>query len=281
MPKTRPVALLTDFGLADPFVGQMKGVLAKLAPKSRLLDVSHGIAPFNVGQAGFFLRASAPHFPADTVFVAVVDPGVGTERRIVLARLGAQLFLAPDNGLLWLVLATEQPRPAEVFDVSRAALDNAGPGVSSVSATFHGRDLFAPLAARLALGAKPESLGTALPVQVLVREDWFSPQPFVPNPRSGAVEAHVLHVDRFGNCTLTLEAGSAPTRTLAGLALSSPVAAPLRLVRTYGDLAEGELGLLAGSQGFLELAVNLGSAAERLGLGLGRKVVFSLGQERA
>ena len=88
-------------------------------------------------------------------------------------------------------------------------------------------------------------------------------------------------MDRFGNCTLTLEAGSAPTRTLAGLALSSPVAAPLRLVRTYGDLAEGELGLLAGSQGFLELAVNLGSAAERLGLGLGRKVVFSLGQERA
>lgn len=276
--RTRPIALLTDFGLSDPFVGQMKGVLARLAPKSLVLDVSHGIEPFNVGQAGFFLRASAPHFPEDTVFVAVVDPGVGTERRMLAAEIGSQLFLAPDNGVLWLLLSPVEERPAKIFDVTGAARAGAHKDVSSVSATFHGRDLFAPLAARLAHGEKPETLGPGLPVQSLERQEWFSPQPFVPNPRNGAIEAHVLHVDRFGNCTLTLEAGVAPTQTLAGLALAEPQA-PVRLVRTYGELDEGELGLLAGSQGFLELAVNLGSAAQRLNLSLGRRVVFALKPE--
>ncbi len=257
------MALLSDFGLADPYVGQMRGALARLAPGVPVLDLTHGVTPFNLAQAGYFLAASAPHFPEDTVFVAVVDPGVGTDRRIVAVERRRQIFLAPDNGLLGLVLAG--PEALRVFDVTPDAIT-----LGRASATFHGRDLMAPLAARLALGEALADLGTATDPAGLVRGSWSSPE-----TGPGRVTAHVLHEDRFGNCVLNLRQDFAmPDHDLR---LLLPAPRGLRRVRTYADLSQGEIGLLSGSQGFLELALYMGSAARSLGLGPGGSVALAWG----
>lgn len=260
---TRTVALLTDFGLADPYVGQMKGVLARLAPQARLVDLTHGVAPFNLAQGGFFLAASAPHFPEDAVFLAVVDPGVGTARRIVAVERRRQTFLAPDNGLLGLIL--DGPEPVRAFDLTPDPIV-----LNRVSPTFQARDVFAPLAASLALGRPAGDLGTATDPAGLARGEWSRPE-----LGETAAKAHVLHVDRFGNCALNLREGC--RIPAEGLRLLLPGPRPIRRVRTYADLAAGEVGLLAGSQGFLELAVNMGSAARSLGLGPGAAVSLAWG----
>ncbi len=161
----RTIALLTDFGLADPYVGQMKGVLAKKAPACPVVDISHDVAPFNVVQAGFFLASSYEHFSRDAVFLAVVDPGVGTSRKIVCVQVGERLLVAPDNGLLCLALKRAQTAEVRVFDVT-AALD----APKNVSSTFHGRDVFAPLAAWFALGGRPEEIGPEMSADELVCE---------------------------------------------------------------------------------------------------------------
>lgn len=302
----RHIALLTDFGIDDPYVGQMKGALLRDAPDAVLVDISHQVLPGNIVQAGFFLAASAPHFPEEAIFVAVVDPGVGTARRILLAEVGRQSFLAPDNGLLTQLL---KGKVAEVRVVTAF-------GRHMVSATFHGRDVFARLAARLANGESPSALGESIDPDSLVQLS--GAQPVL---AGDVLTATVLHVDRFGNCLLNLDAhtwaarladcrrlhlkmvarsarpqgpasedlppqavtasvrepGSLPLQAAA--CMSDPAAPsdapatqpassylPLQPVATYADLTLGAVGILAGSQGVLELAVNQGSAAEVLGL---------------
>lgn len=266
----RPIALLTDFGLDDPYVGQVKGVLARLAPESRVLDLTHAVAPFQVGQAAFFLAAGARHFPENTVFLAVVDPGVGTDRRIVVARLEDQLFVAPDNGLLGLLLCPRAlgQRTPEIVSVT---YDH-----ERVSATFHGRDVFAPLTADLAKGALPADLGEQVAVQDLVRHPATSPRPLTPEDQGQRVTAHVLHVDRFGNVVLNLQPG-ALFHALIGSGQHRGVPAFPRAVRTYADLRDREVGMLEGSQGLLELAVNQGSAARLMGCQVGHTVSLTLG----
>ncbi|MGE4468719.1 MAG: S-adenosyl-l-methionine hydroxide adenosyltransferase family protein [Desulfovibrio sp.] len=267
----RPIALLTDFGLDDPYVGQVKGVLARLAPQSRVLDLSHGVAPFQVGQAAFFLAASARHFPANTIFAAVVDPGVGTDRRVVLARLDDQFFLAPDNGLLGLLLC---PR---ALAGRRPQLFSVTPSTPPACATFHGRDFFAPLAARLACGEPPESLGPALAPSELVRSPATTPRPLTSEDQGRRLDAHVLHVDRFGNVVLNLQPGEL-FHTLIGSGQHRGVPASPRAVQTYADLADREVGMLEGSQGLLELAVNQGSAARLMGCQVGHTVTLTPGR---
>jgi S-adenosylmethionine hydrolase len=259
----RCVVLLTDFGLADPYVGQMRGILARLAPGAPVLDLTHGVAPFNLAQAGYFLAASAPHFPEDAVFTAVVDPGVGTARRIVAVERRRQIFLAPDNGLLDLVL--QGGEALRVFDLTPDAIT-----LGRASATFQGRDVFAPLAARLALGEPPSALGTAMDPAGLVRSPWGRPE-----PEEGGVAAQVLHVDRFGNCVLNLRQDFALPP--GEVRLAAPKTVALRRARTYADLTEGQTGLLLGSQGFLELARFMGSAAGELGLEPGAAVRLAWG----
>ncbi len=257
-PVVGPVlGLLTDFGLADPYVGQMKAGLAGLAPGVPVVDISHGVRPGAVAQAGFFLAASARHFPAGSVLAAVVDPGVGTNRRILGLAAGGRLFLAPDNGLLGLVLARagqDSPFPA-LHDLSAWA---ARPGVS---ATFHGRDVFAPLAARLALGEPLDSLGPALDPASLAPPAWVAPR-----PGENGVEATVLSVDRFGNVVLNLDVGEWAGRLARGVEVAGR---KVRAARTYADLSPGELGLMPGSQGFLELSLNQAPAADLLALAPG------------
>ncbi|MGE4297475.1 MAG: S-adenosyl-l-methionine hydroxide adenosyltransferase family protein [Desulfovibrionaceae bacterium] len=273
------IALLTDFGLKDPYVGQMKGTLMRHAPDSPLVDICHEVEPFSTVQAGFFLQASSPHFPRGTVFVAVVDPGVGTPRRIVCLDAFGRLFLAPDNGLLGLVLAACAHAPtgkyARAFDLTPRQRGEAVPGCS---ATFHGRDLFAPLAARLSQGEPPESLGSEIPLDSLARPAWSEPL-----PQADGVGGTVLHVDRFGNTVLNLavEPYLDQMRQWAGkkgeLALEAGSRCVVRLATTYEDIPMGEVGLLAGSQGFLELAMRMDSAAALLQLDEGDAVALHRG----
>ena len=247
------IALLTDFGLADPYVGQMKAVLLSAAPGVPLVDVSHGVARGDVAQAAFFLAATLPWLPPGAVVAAVADPGVGTSRRVLIVEVASRLVAAPDNGLLTLALA--QGTGYRAYD--------ATPRVAPASATFHGRDVFAPLAARLALGEAPGALGAALSPDELVILPGLAA-----TRRGEVVTARVLSVDGFGNVVTSCDAarfGAACARPQ----LLAPTARALVAAVTYADLGPGQVGLLAGSQGYLELAVNGGSAAALLGLSRG------------
>lgn len=258
------VALLTDFGLADPYVGQLKGALYDCAPRLRLVDLSHDVSPHNVAQAGFFLASSFEHFPESTLFLVVVDPGVGTSRRIILLQKGARNVLAPDNGLLAPLL--DRPGPARAFAVHSLLTHTACP-------TFHGRDVFAPVAGRFLLGEPPHSLGEPVDLNSLVRLPRANPV-----LKGDILSALVMHVDRFGNCVLNLaiDDWKRPLAPRRSPALTAPTAHPLRPVSTYGELAQGEIGLLPGSQGHFELAAPQASAAAKLGLAPGTAVTLAL-----
>lgn len=259
----RVIGLLTDFGLSDPYVGQMKAVLARKAPACTVVDISHDVAPFNVAQAGFFLAASHVHFPEDAILLAVVDPGVGTDRKIIGLQLDGQLVIAPDNGLAALVLKASKAKTVRAFDLS-LAMD----APKSVSHTFHGRDVFTPLAAWMALGGSRTELGGEIDPSDLVSHDWSQPA-----VASDHAEGHVLHIDRFGNCVLNLPAGSLPE--VATVTLSPLSREPIHCVDTYGELGLGASGLLEGSQGFMEIAVNQRSAADKFGLTMGDAITLT------
>ena len=215
---SRHVVLLTDFGLLDPYVGQMKGALARHAPDAPVIDLCHAVEPGNAAQAGFMLRASLEHFPEASVFACVVDPGVGTSRSVLIARAKGRFVLAPDNGLLAPLLDAAPEAAVLAADISL---------FPTASATFHGRDIFAPLAARLARGALPETLGRPVDASTLVRPA---------HPRAafadGRIDAQVAHVDRFGNCLLNMEEWYWLPRLLRAGRMSLPGGVPVRLVRT-------------------------------------------------
>jgi len=257
------IALLTDFGLSDPYVGQMKAVLAAAAPAVPVLDLCHQVAPQDCFQAAFFLAASLPWLPPGSVAVAVVDPGVGTQRRVALVETDGRRILAPDNGILTLVL--DRTENVQAFD--------ATPTTPPASATFHGRDVFAPLAARLAMGEDAARLGRPLDAASLRRLDGLTPV-----RRGSRVTARVLAVDHFGNVVTSCDIAGYG-RLPQAPALVSPVARPLSPVTAYAAIPPGGIGLLAGSQGYLELAAPCGSAAATLGLGPGDSLEFDLAEE--
>jgi hypothetical protein len=256
------VTLLTDFGTDDTYVGQMKGVILARCPSARVIDLTHAVRPQAVIQGAFLLETALDVFPSGTVHVAVVDPGVGTSRRGLAVTAAGQLFVGPDNGLFTPALS----RPGwEAFELRAAEYR-----LPTVSVTFHGRDVFGPAAAHLALGVAPTRLGP--PARDPVRLGW---------PTAHAVGddlvGEVVHVDRFGNL-LTSIGVDALEQTAArhGGAVTVRIAGrPIPLVRTYGDLAPGSAGALVGSAGRLEVAVREGSAAARLRAGRGTLVRLS------
>lgn len=255
------ITLITDFGLKDHYVGTLKGVLLQLAPGASLVDITHEIVAHNVLQAAFALRQAWPWFPAGTVHLVVVDPGVGTGRRILAGQYGGQFFVAPDNGVISLV---QQAMPAEGMHVveQRSYLG------SVPSATFHGRDIMAPVAAMLARGGALREVGPPTDrVEVLS----------LPQPRinaTQALEGEVLHVDRFGNCITNIRRSDLTTllmrkprvQVVAGGRRLGPVR------HAYGEVPAGQALALIGSTELLEVAVNRGSASEALGLAVGSKV---------
>lgn len=255
------VTLLTDFGTADYFVAAMKGVVLGRAPGARLVDVTHEVPPQDVAAAAFTLLAVYRDFPPGTVHVVVVDPGVGSARRALVASAGGQRFVGPDNGVFSHVLDREPG--ARVW-----RLDDPRHFRHPVSATFHGRDVFAPVAAALAAGAEPESLGSEVrdPVRlapIAVRRD-----------PDGTVHAAVLHVDRFGNCVTTVRPGDLPAGPAGAVRLSAGGREVRALRPHYAGAEPGEPFAIWGSAGFLELSTDGASAAELLGVRRGDPVVL-------
>jgi S-adenosyl-L-methionine hydrolase (adenosine-forming) len=257
------VTLTTDFGTADHYVGVMKGVLLASAPQLQVVDLTHEVEPGRVEAGAFALLASYRYFPAGTVHVGVVDPGVGSQRRALLVDAAAQYFVGPDNGLFSYVL--EREPTAQVVEVTDERYFR-----QPRSDTFHGRDVFAPLAAALASGVKPYELGPILTQPV--RLPPLRPQLLA----SGALMGRILHVDRFGNCVTSLTPGDLP-RAGTHLRLTAGDCLITELRRHYSGAAPGAPFAIWGSSGFLELSVNGGSAADLLGIAPGAAVEVPAG----
>ncbi len=249
------ITLTTDFGAADGFVGAMKGVILTLAPQATIVDIAHDIPPHDVRAGAFALETALPHFPPGSIHVVVVDPGVGSDRDALLVVSPHGMFLAPDNGVLTSVT------PAD-GRVSIYALDRPEFWRSRVSNTFHGRDVFAPVAAHLATGVPPAALGT--PREDMVRLPW--PQPC----RDGnTVTGEVIHVDRFGNLITNLrlaDLGSDPGRARVRLR-----GATIWGIASHYAAGNGIIALV-NSAGRIEIALPSASAAQTLGVGVGEIV---------
>jgi len=255
---SRPViALLTDFGLRDHYVGTMKGVVLGICPEAALVDISHEIPPQDVAAGAMELAAAYRFFPPGTVFLCVVDPGVGSRRRPLAATANGYLFVAPDNGLLSLVLGDA---------ASIVELTNAAHRLPFVSKTFEGRDRFAPAAAWLARGTALTELGPS--VQSITRLS-------LPQPRVSSTEiaGEVVRADRFGNLITNIDAQAVTALgSVSAIDVTIGTDTALPLVTTYADVDEGALCTLIGSGGYLEVACRGGSAAQRLSLGRGAAV---------
>ena len=246
------ITLMTDFGLKDGNVGVMKGVILGIAPQAQIVDLSHLIAPQNIPEAALILARSLPYFPEGAIHVVVVDPGVGTARRPMAARLGDQVVVGPDNGLVTLALerAEAQGQAVEFFHLNRPAY-----WLPEVSHVFHGRDIFSPVAAHLAAGAALEDLGEPFQNPVRIR----LPQP----ARTGdGWQGEIIHIDHFGNLSTNIrqEHLGWPPRMklrLCGVEIDG-------MVHTFGERPPGALVALYGSTGNLIVSVVNGSAAGRL-----------------
>jgi S-adenosylmethionine hydrolase len=259
---SRPITTLTtDFGQADAYVGTMKGVILGICPETALVDLAHDIHPQAVQQAAYVLSTAAPYFPPGTVHLVVVDPGVGSERRPIVVQTERYTYVAPDNGVLGLALRQDRPGLA-------VHLTELPYRLSQVSATFHGRDIFAPAAAHLARGIDPREMGAQIPLSDLVTLPTLQPQ----QNSAGIWSGQILHIDRFGNLITNL----LPPSDLQLATSNSCVIAAGRhiagLSRTFSDVAPGELVAYVGSSGYLEIAEREGNAAKRLGMEVGDQI---------
>ena len=256
------ITLTTDFGVGSRYVAAMKGVMLSINPRVTLVDLSHSVPPQDVRRGAMVLAETAPYFPAETIHVAVVDPGVGTARRIIYARIGQQQFIAPDNGLLSR-LADRQP-PSKIISLGEPRF-----WLPRVSSTFHGRDIMAPAAARLTLGLAPEELGQ--PVQDFVR----LPEPEVQKV-ANQITGEVIEVDSFGNLITNIT-----REMLAGVPTDESVTivcdehATQGIFASYSDQPAMTFVALVGSGDRLELAIVDESAAAMLGIGVGMPVKIS------
>jgi hypothetical protein len=253
------ITLTTDFGAGSPYVAAMKGVMLGINPTVRLVDLSHEVRPQDVAYGAVLLAETTTWFPAGTIHVAVVDPGVGTARRLLYARIGDQQYLAPDNGLLSLL--AKRVRPARIVELA-----NSEYWLPALSNTFHGRDILAPVAGQLSLGLEPERLGPI--VSELYMLDW-------PEPKTGdrRIDGAVRWVDHFGNLitniTSSMLAAAGPNQSLRISGFGKHIHGT---ISSYGIRPADELTALVGSSGFLEIAVVNGSAAQLLNASTGAPV---------
>jgi S-adenosylmethionine hydrolase len=260
------VTVLTDFGASDVFVASMKGVILGINPLAHVVDLTHDIPAHNVRAAAYLLHSAARYFPSGTIHVAVVDPGVGSERRPLLVFSMEQYFIAPDNGLLSYVLATE-------FDAEIRELTNKQYFLGSIGSTFHGRDIFAPAAAWLSRGEPIESFGPQL--ETIIRFD-------VPRAHEdgGKLVGEVHHIDHFGNLITNISredlVSFAGPDHLSRLHVAIRQTGIQALQRFYADAPSGKLAALLNSDGWLELFCNQGRAADLVRAVIGDRVEVSL-----
>jgi len=251
------ITLLTDFGLKDGNVGVMKGVIWNIAPGAIIADLSHLISPQNVHEAAIVLNRSAPYFPDGSIHVVVVDPGVGTDRRPVAARLGPHFFVGPDNGVITLLLERVETGGSTTSFIH---LDKPEFWLPDVSNVFHGRDIFAPVAGHLAAGISLLQLGA----QITDIQRLHFPKP---SQIDQGLRAEVIHIDHFGNISTNiyqehLDPSALPVISLCGARIKG-------LVKTFGAQAPGTLIALFGSTGNLIVSVVNGNAAQKLGAKVG------------
>lgn len=263
LPKPMPIiTLLSDFGLKDPYVAEMKAVILSICPQARLVDINHEIEKFNVRMGAFVLASSASYFPKDTIHVAVVDPGVGTKRRAILVEARKALFVGPDNGLL--MLAAERQGIRHVYNVTNERFM-----LSRVSNTFHGRDIFAPVAAHLANGCKPFDFGLEI-------HDYVVPRFVKPRLTKNALFGEVLHIDDFGNIVTNISRAEFEKTGIQEGAMVrfrlKDKAIKLKFCSTYGEVPVGKSLALIGSHDFLEISTNQGNASRKFGTRVGDTV---------
>jgi S-adenosylmethionine hydrolase len=258
------ITLTTDFGLQDPYVGQVKGAVLKEYRSATIIDITHAIPAWDVGTAAVTIRTSYAFFPAGSVHLIVVDPGVGSQRAILIAQGDGHFFIAPDNGILSLLVAD-----GKIETIHR--LEHSLFFPKNISSTFHGRDVMAPLAATLARGCNPSDLGPL----VSSKEITLS---IVPTAilEANCLNGQVQHIDHFGNIRTTIRVGPGYLDSASFDFLEIGTQRINRLDRTYAEVASGELLALVDSSGFLEIAANQASAADRLGCRLGDQIILHL-----
>ncbi len=253
MKRSGLITLLTDFGLEDPYVGMMKGVILTVNPGARIIDISHHVKAGSITRAAGMIRETYPYFPEGTVHLTVVDPGVGGKRRAIILMAQSHLFVGPDNGIFWPIINLHQ-------DIKIIHITETKFFLPDVSNTFHGRDIFAPVAAHLSKGADPFEMGPAI-------SDPVKLQLPAPHQEGGTLYGEVISVDHFGNLITNIHRkeieGFAGGRALV-IRLEDLLIEGMR--GTYTECGKGEILSLFGSSGYLEIAVNLGRASDRLGL---------------
>ena len=247
------ITLMTDFGTSDHFVGVMKGVILNINPKVQIVDITHTVPPQDVHGAAFIVNSTYRYFPAGTIHVVVVDPGVGSRRRAIICQTDTAYFVCPDNGVLSYILNDNTAHRV-------VSLDNTDYWLSEVSNTFHGRDIFAPVAARLSRGISHSQFGDAvinvvrLPVQI-------------PQVTKTTIAGSIIWVDHFGNLITNLTSDMLESFGMdSGFVIRAGKAEISQLNRAYAESEEGEYLAIIGSCGYLEISINQGSAAQVLGL---------------
>lgn len=261
---TRPlITLTTDFGLSDHFVGVMKGVIFGIEPRAQVIDISHGVQPYNIVDGAFTIAQAYRHFPKKTIHVVVVDPGVGSARRPLLAEAAEQYFIAPDNGVLSMLFAREARVRVRHITAEKYFLH-------PVSRTFHGRDVFSPAAAYLASGVTPAQFGKR--IEDYLRASFDKPAHTGKQSWTGTI----LKADHFGNLATNFHVDQFPAIRTHAFSLQAGLKAVTRLALTFSECAPGELFAIVGSAGYLELAASEGSAAELLGCGAGSPVELTI-----
>ena len=261
---TRPIlTLTTDFGLNDHFAGAMKGVILGICPEAQIVDISHGVTPFEIAEGAYLIAQAWRYFPKKTVHVVVVDPGVGTARRPILVEARGQYFLGPDNGVLSMVYLHEKSQVRHVTNPQYFR--------HPVSQTFHGRDIFAPVAAHVAAGQPPSRMGRL--VEDYLRPGFEKPQRTGKRTWSG----RILNIDRFGNVVTNFHATDFPDLERKNFCMVFGPRQVSILARNYAQCGPGELFAIEGSSGYLEVSVNQGSAARQIGCESGAVVEMTVG----
>ncbi len=261
MPK-RLITLTTDFGTSDHFAGTMKGVILSILPAAEIVDITHDVQAFEILDGAFTIAQAYRYFPKRTIHVVVVDPGVGSTRRPILAEMAGQFFIAPDNGVLSIIFARENPKVRHITS-DRYFLH-------PVSRTFHGRDVFAPVAAHLASGVPPARFGKLIDDHIQL--SFHRPTQTGKNAWAGSV----LKVDRFGNLITNLHLDDFPNLQIRPFRLLAGRQPITRLALTFTESSPGELFVIVGSSGYLEVATNQASAAKILGCGAGSPVELTM-----
>lgn len=260
------ITLTTDFGEDSPYVAAMKGVLLSINPGARIVDLTHLIPPQDIWHAAFFLTEAIPFFPAQALHVVVVDPGVGTSRAILYVEAGHHRLLVPDNGAITLLARKYGVRVARRITEARFWR-------ADVSATFHGRDIFAPVAGYLGMGLDPAELGPSV-------NHWLELEIPAPTTEGDNLHGTALFIDHFGNLLTNLPLARLPKQPLRlqlrGDSGGLPLERSVRVVRSYGEAATGELIALASSGGWWEFAIVNGSAAQELGVRRGDPIIARL-----